>query len=139
MPDRQNLSFESAEGILSLDAGALRIYGGGEYLLNQTPSDLKRYVVHGGAELRPEMALVRLPALGTVRFLAAGDVKAAEEQAWEPSISVRAGIEFDRPRDGDPPARRWSLLFESYTGPSPYGQFYRQKVQYVGVGVHFRL
>jgi hypothetical protein len=138
-PQRMNLSFESAEGIVSFDANALRLYGGGEYLLNQTPSEIERYVGHFGAELRPRAALLRMPALGTVRFLAAVDVKTPQQQDWEPSVSARAGIELDRPRRGDPPARRWSLLFESYTGPSPYGQFFRQKVQYLGLGAHFRI
>ncbi|MGQ0765855.1 MAG: DUF1207 domain-containing protein [Gemmatimonadota bacterium] len=138
-PERVNLSFEATEVILSLDVGSLRIFGGGEYLFNREPKSLERHVAHGGAELRPGPPLVRLPLLGSVRFLAGADLKASEEQEWEPSISVRAGLEFDRARSSDPPARRWSLLIESYSGPSPYGQFFRQKIQYLGAGLHFQL
>lgn len=136
---RENISFEAAEMILSLDGGPFRIYGGGEYLLRRDPKDLDRYVAHGGVELRPARRLVRFGTVAGVRFVAAGDVKASEEQDWKPAVSVRTGFEFDRPRDTDPPGRRWGLLFEAYTGPSPYGQFFRNQVRYLGAGIHFTL
>lgn len=136
---RENISFEAAEMILSLDGGPFRIYGGGEYLLRRDPKDLERYVAHGGVELRPARRLVRFGTVAGVRFVAAGDVKASEEQDWKLAVSVRTGFEFDRPRDTDPPGRRWGLLFEAYTGPSPYGQFFRNQVRYLGAGIHFTL
>ena len=136
---RENISYEAAEMIVSLDGGPLRVYGGGEYLLRRDPEDLERYVAHGGVELRPARRLVRFGTVAGVRFVAAGDLKASEEQDWKPAVSVRTGFEFDRPRDTDPPGRRWGLLFEGYKGPSPYGQFFRRDVQYYGVGIHFTL
>jgi hypothetical protein len=134
---RVNLSFESLEGILSVDVGALRLYGGGEYLINRSPDDLEHQVAHAGAELRP---LTRIMALGPgqVRPIAAVDLKSSQEQDWKPSVSVRAGLEFDRRGRNDPPPRRWSVLFESYTGPSPYGQFFREEIRYIGIGLHFQ-
>ena len=139
-PDRVNLSFEAAEGMLSLEGAGLRVYGGGEVLFHRSPSALERYVAHGGAELRRASPLFSLGAtVGGIRPVAAVDLKASQEAGWDPSISVRAGLEFERTRGADPPSRRWSLLFESYTGPSPYGQFFREKIQYVGVGMHFQL
>jgi hypothetical protein len=136
---RENISFEAAEMILSLDGGPFRIYAGGEYLLRREPNDLERYVAHGGLELRPSRRLVRFGSVAGVRFVAAGDFKASQEQDWKPSVSVRTGFEFDRPRNTEPPGRRWGLLFEMYTGPSPYGQFFRNDVQQLGVGIHFTL
>ena len=136
---RENISFEAVEMILSLDGGPFRLYGGGEYLLRRDPKDLERYVAHGGVELRPARRLVRFGTVAGVRFVAGGDVKASEEQDWKPAVSVRTGFEFDRPRDTDPPGRRWGLLFEAYTGPSPYGQFFRNQVRYFGAGIHFTL
>ena len=136
---RENISFEAAEMILSLDGGPFRVYGGGEYLLRRDPEDLERYVAHGGVELRPARRLVRFGTVAGVRFVAGGDVKASEEQDWKPAVSIRTGFEFDRPRDTDPPGRRWGLLFEAYTGPSPYGQFFRNQVRYFGAGIHFTL
>ncbi len=137
--ERENISYESAEAIVSLDRGPFRVYGGGEYLLRRDPPDLDRSVLHGGVELRPGRRLVRFGSIAGVRFVAAGDVKMSEQQDWEPAISIRTGLEFDRPRDTDPPGRRWGLLLEAYDGPSPYGQFFRRDVRHYGVGIHFTL
>jgi hypothetical protein len=83
--------------------------------------------------------MINLGRAGGVRPVAAVDLKAAQEWDWKPSVSVRAGLEFERTRGADPPSRRWSLLFESYSGPSPYGQFFRERIRYMGVGAHFQL
>ena len=135
----ENISFESAELILSVDGGAFRAYGGGEYLLRREPSELERSLLHGGIELRPSRRLARFGTVAGVRFVAAADVKFSEQQDWEPAISVRTGFEFDRPRDTEPPGRRWGLLFEWYDGPSPYGQFFSNEVRWWGLGIHFTL
>ncbi|HEY5545954.1 MAG TPA: DUF1207 domain-containing protein [Gemmatimonadaceae bacterium] len=135
--DRENLSFEALEWLISADAAALRIYGGGEMLFNRTPADLGRYVARGGLELRPSPRILPLGSLGGFRFVAAGDVKSSEEQDWDPAISARAGLEYDRAGGGDAPARRWGIFAEFYTGPSPYGQFFREKVRLAGLGIHF--
>ena len=137
--ERENISFEAAEMLLSLDGGPFRVYAGGEYLLRRDPKDLERYVAHGGLEWRPARRLARFGSVAGVRFVAAGDFKASQEQDWDPSVSIRTGFEFDRPRDTEPPGRRWGLLFEAYTGPSPYGQFFRSDVHQIGVGIHFTL
>jgi hypothetical protein len=136
---RENISFESAEALISLDGGPLRVYGGGEFLLRRDPEDLERSLLHGGIELRPAKRLVRFGSIAGVRFVAGGDVKASEQQDWKPALSLRTGFEFDRPRDTDPQGRRWGLLFEAYDGPSPYGQFFRRDVRYFGAGIHFTL
>jgi len=135
--DRENLTFEALEWLVSADAAALRLYGGGEMLFNRTPEDLGRYVVHGGVELRPLPRVLPLGSLGGFRFVAAGDVKSSEEQDWDPAISARAGLEYDRAGGGDATARRYGIFAEFYTGPSPYGQFFREKVRLMGLGIHF--
>jgi hypothetical protein len=135
--DREDLSFESLEWILSADGGPLRAYGGGEMLFRRVPEDLGRYVVHGGLELRPLARVIPLGTLGGFRFVAAGDVKSSEEQDWKPAISARAGLEYDRAGSEDATARRYGVFAEFYTGPSPYGQFFREKVRLMGIGIHF--
>lgn len=137
--ERENISFEAAEYVLSIDASALRLYGGGEYVFHRSPEDLQHYVAHGGAEFRPLTEILRWGRIGFLRFIAAVDLKASQQQDYDPSVSVRAGFEINRPFSGELPARSWSILFESYRGPSPYGQFFRQKIQYIGVGAHFAL
>jgi hypothetical protein len=137
-PKRENLSFESAEGLLSIDMSALRIYGGGERFVRRDPVDLPDLLWHGGAELRPR-ATLSFGALATVRLVAATDVKIVNDTATRTGVSVRAGFEFARPREGEVESRRWSLLAEYYNGPSPYGQFHRQQVRLTGLGLHFTL
>jgi hypothetical protein len=135
--DRENLTFEALEWLISADAAALRIYGGGEMLFKREPEDLGRYVAHGGVEFRPLPRILPLGSLGGFRFVAAGDVKSSQEQDWDPAISARAGLEYDRAGGGDATARRYGVFAEFYTGPSPYGQFFREKVRLMGLGVHF--
>jgi hypothetical protein len=137
-PKLENLSFESAELLLSLDVSALRVYGGGEYFFHRDPDDLPDQLAHAGVELRPR-ASVSFGSLAVGRFVAAGDVKVVNDSSSRTGVSARAGFEFGRPRDVDVPARRWSVLAEYYEGPAPYGQFHRRKVRLVGIGFHFTL
>jgi hypothetical protein len=132
-PERENLSFQSGELILSCDLAALRLYGGGEYLFNQQPERLQPHVAHGGVEFRE-----RNPLFGSsgIHLVAAGDVKAFERENWKAGYSVRAGFEMGRPREASHVARRWMLLAEYYNGASPYGQFFRDHIEYAGVGLH---
>jgi hypothetical protein len=129
---RENLAFESAELILSQEVGPLRLYAGGEYLFNRRPDTLDAMLAHAGAEARAG------PARG-LRLVAAVDVKSSEQQEWKPAVSVRAGVEAAWWRSEGHLPRVWSLLAEYYDGPSPYGQFFLESIQYVGAGVHFQL
>lgn len=135
--ERENLSFEASELILSVDWGALRLYGGGEYLVNRSPASLAKVVGHGGVELRPNVALFNVGPLATVRPVAMADVKLADDQSDRPATSVMAGFDIARRRDSDATGRRWMIVAHLYTGPSPYGQFYRDDIRYYGVGVSF--
>ena len=138
-PKRENLSFESAEGLVSIDVSPLRVYGGGETFLRRDPIDLPDRLWHGGVELRPR-ASVNLGAVAVGRFVAAADVKIVNDtSATRTGVSVRAGFEFGRPNESEVGSRRWSLLAEHYDGPSPYGQFHREKVRLTGIGFHFTL
>lgn len=137
-PKRENLSFESAELLLSVDVSALRLYGGGEYFFHRTPDDLADHLLHGGIELRPRGA-VNFGTLAVGRVVAAADVKLVNDTSSHTGISARAGFEFGRPHSGENPSRRWSILGEFYEGPAPYGQFHRRKVRLVGAGFYFTL
>jgi hypothetical protein len=129
---RENLSFESAELILSQDLGVLRLYAGGEYLFHRSPSTLDQLLAHAGAELRAG------PARGA-RFVVAVDVKSTEQQDWDPAVSVRAGIEIAWWRRTDHPPRLTSIVGEFYDGPSPYGQFFLESIRYFGAGFQVQL
>lgn len=130
--ERENLSFEALEVLLSQELGPVRVYGGGERLFNRDPATLEAMLAHGGIE-------VRLGAPRGARFVAAVDAKAAQQHDWQPGLSARAGIEVAHWRDASHPPRLWGVLLELYDGPSPYGQFFQEQVRWVGVGLHLSL
>ena len=128
-PERINLSFESVEVILSQELGPLRVYGGGEAFFRREPADLASRLIHAGGELRPIL-------FGGGRVLLAFDWKLVDDGSWSYAWNARGGIELARvPSPGHPP-RVVSLVFDYYEGIAPYGQFYRDDIRYIGVGIH---
>lgn len=128
----EGLSYEAVAMILSEELGPLRLYAGGDYLFDRTPSTLEAYVAQAGTELR--LGPVRGP-----RFIAALDVKASQQRDWKPAYSVRSGIEIAHWTSPDHPPRVWSIVGEFYDGPSPYGQFFLDQTRFYGFGLHFQL
>jgi len=133
---RQNLSFESLELLLSQEIGPLRAYAGGERIFRREPGALAAKLFHGGVELRTGRA-------GPVQLVGAVDLKATERttgrHAWSRAISGRIGLEVLRSGPGGHPGRLVTLMLEFYDGPSPYGQFFQDDISYIGVGLHFGL
>lgn len=130
--ERENLSFEAVDLVVSQEVGPARVYGGGEYIFNREPSSLASSLLHGGAELRAG-------SLRGLRLVAAVDAKFTEQHDWDPGISARAGLEFALWRDEEHPPRLWGVMVEFYDGPSPYGQFFQEQVRWLGVGLHLSL
>ena len=128
--NRINLSYESIDLKLSYEFGdLLRLYAGGGYLFHQTPSNIDPFSVQYGIEFRspwPERT-------SRWRPLVAVDVQHREENGWSADVSARAGIEID----GVLLTRKLQLLLEYFNGHSPNGQFYKDKIQYIGLGTHF--
>jgi len=142
---RVDLTFEAAELLVSQQLAAWRVYGGGEYVFTRSPADLKPGVLHGGVEYRQPGVPVHLGRLATGRVVAALDAKSFQDRSWDVGWSAIAGLEL-----GDPVARadgggggggswRWSLLLRAYTGPAPYGEFFRDRVASLGVGLGLAL
>lgn len=129
-PERENLSFESLELIVSQEVGALRVYAGGESFFRRRPLEVVSRLAHGGVELRPA-------SLGAGRLVAALDVKAVKSVDWELGWSARAGVEIAHITNPGHPPRVLSLLGHWYEGPAPYGQFYRDNIGFLGFGLHF--
>jgi Protein of unknown function (DUF1207) len=127
---RVNLSYEAVDLKLSYQlTDMFRIYGGGGYLFDQEPSSLEPWSTQYGLEFRS-----RWPGPDArVRPIAAVDVQNRQENDWHADVSVRAGVELE----GVLPGRHIQLLLEYFRGHSPNGQFYRDKVDYLGLGVHF--
>jgi hypothetical protein len=129
---RQNLAFEGVDLVVSQELGPIRFYGGGQYLFRRDPETLEDLVAHGGGE-------VRIGDVRGVRLVGAVDVKSSEEQDWDPAVSARAGIEIAVWNQDDHPPRLFDVVAEYYSGPSPYGQFFQEEIEYLGVGIHFYL
>ena len=137
-PERENLSFEAVDGVVSMDVGFVRVYGGGEHYFGRDPVTLPRSLLHTGFELRPR-AMARFGNVVTIRTIGGADLKAVKDSDWRVGVNVRAGLEFARPREGEQTGRRWCLLADFYDGLSPYGQFFTSDIRLVGIGLHFSL
>jgi hypothetical protein len=125
---RENLSFESLELILSQEQGALRAYAGGERLFRREPDSLEPMLGHAGVELHT--------GTGVFSAVVGLDVKFSEQQNWTPAWSARGGIRIAPTARAGHPSRRILLLAEYYSGPSPYGQFFHDDITYAGLGIH---
>jgi hypothetical protein len=126
-PERVNLSYEAIDLIYSREWRGWRVYGGGEYLIHKEPGNLKPMSAHWGIEYRGSKPLV-----WNGRPIAGVDMKSFEEHKWAINTSVKAGLEFGHPNPGQ---RRLRVMAEWYKGFDPRGQFYKNKVEYYGMGV----
>jgi hypothetical protein len=127
---RVNLSFEELDAKISYEFTSwLRLYGGGGYLINRFPA-----IGRGTSQWGIELTSPRTYWDGRLRPVAYADFQANERANWTIARSLMAGLQLENARIGD---RQIQLLAEYFAGPSPDGQFYTQKVEWIGVGIHF--
>lgn len=126
--NRVNFSFEALEIIGSRNWGEWRGYAGGSYLIHREPGNLQRAGLRGGVEYHG----IRQYWLGS-RLIGGLDIKSSEHHDWEPSTSLKAGMEFGKPWSGN---RRLRFMLEGYRGFVPYGQFYDLKMTSYGAGIY---
>lgn len=127
--ERVNLSYEGLDLRLSYEFPyGVRIYGGSGGLFHREPRQLKPWQVQYGAEFRSPWRS------GLVRPIMAVDFKNHQENRWSTDISARAGLEFDNLQVL---GRNLQFLLEYFNGFTPSGQFYKTKVEYLGVGLHY--
>lgn len=128
---------EEAEGILSYDYRWLRLYGGAAVLVHREPSTIDRTRVQWGFEARaPSMRTKILePFLNrlVVTPVLSGDFKSHEELSWIINTNVLGGFEWSRTGS----RRRFRIMATYFHGHNPYGQFYNQKIESIGVGAYF--
>lgn len=129
--ERVNLSYEGADLRLSYEFPyGVRLYGGGGGLFHKEPSALKVWMAQYGVEFRSPWRLNFAP----IRPVVAADLKNFQENNWNTDVSIRGGIEFDNLQVL---GRKLQILVEYFNGNSPSGQFYRNNVEYIGVGAHY--
>ncbi len=131
---RTNVSYEMVDAKVSWDVfDGLRLYGGLGTLVRRDPSDLSPLRTQYGIEVESPS-----PWRYGLRPVAYADVQTHcysrdQQNQWITNLSVRAGVQFEHVRVLD---RRVQLLAEYYTGRSPNGQFFLQRVETVGLGLH---
>jgi hypothetical protein len=129
--ERENLSYEGVDLKLSYDLPyGVRVYGGGAGLFHREPSALKLWSAQYGIEFRSPWRI----DFASMRPIIAADIKHFDENNWSADISARAGVEFDNLQVLD---RKLQVLVEYFNGYTPTGQFYKDKVEYIGLGAHY--
>lgn len=129
--ERVNLSYEGVDLKLSYELPlGVRVYGGGAGLFHREPTALKRWSTQYGVEFRSPWRL----EFAAMRPIIAADIKNYQENDWSTDISARAGVEFDNSKVL---GRKLQILVEYFNGYTPSGQFYKDKVEYLGLGAHY--
>jgi len=136
---RVDLSFEAAELLVARELAAWRVYGGGEYLFTHSPADLKPGVLHAGLEFHQRGSLVRLGRLAAGRLVGALDGRSVQDRGWQIGWSFVTGLELADPLVLPGSGWRWSVQLKGYSGPSPYGEFFRDRVSSLGLGLGLTL
>ncbi len=130
--ERINSTYEGLDTIHSYNFPlGFRLYGGGGYLFDRTPSELDPWIAQGGVEFVSPAAWMN----GALRPIAAVDIQSREANDWDTDVSLRMGVQLENP---DFLSRKLKIMFEYYKGSSPNGQFYmRDEEEYFGIGLHF--
>ncbi|SFN58128.1 Protein of unknown function [Nitrosospira briensis] len=129
--ERINLSYEGADLRLSYELPyGLRVYGGGGGIFHKEPSTIKPWSIQYGVEFRSPWRI----EVVSLRPIAAVDIKNHEQNDWNADVSARAGVQLDHFQTF---GRKLLFLVEYFHGNSPTGQFFRQRVDYLGIGAHY--
>lgn len=134
---RTDLTFESLELLVAHETGPWRAYAGGEYALTRSPKDLGAGAVRAGLEYRATRRVVHVGRLAHGRVVAALDVAAVDVHGGRPAWSFVGGLEMGAAEAVARSTWRWSLLVTAYSGPTPYGQFFKDPLSALGIGVSF--
>lgn len=128
--DRVNISFEGVTMKCSYDLlDSYRVYGGIEYLFSREPSNLAPWCYQVGFEFENPKSFLD----NSIRPVAGIDIHHREESNWDMDISSRIGIQFEKPVIVK---KKYQLMLEYYNGRNPHGQFYENKIEFIGLGLH---
>jgi hypothetical protein len=106
-----------------------RFYAGGGYLIYKNPSHLKPLKFQAGAEYYAR----RTFWCGKLRPVAGLDAKIEQFAGWMPGLSLKAGLQLENP---GLKSNKLQLMLEAYCGRSFNGQFYHNKIRYLGIGLN---
>jgi len=127
--ERINLSFEALDVMLSyVPRPWARVYGGTAVIVRVEPSDLDRWSLQAGAEVRPVTSTTNVP----VQLLMAVDLQSWQQNDWVPDVSFIAGATLDPIGES---SYRVDFLIRYYIGHSPNGQFFTEQIQTLGPAI----
>jgi len=125
---RVNLSFETIELLGAWEWEGLQFTAGPSYILH-TDSDLKRYSVQVGIDYQSRKPVFK----PTMRLFASVLCHTWEETDWDTDVNVKAGVNIRSPYAEK---RAIQIFGEYYHGNLPFGQFYKLRAEYYGVGIN---
>lgn len=125
--ERENASYEDIELLVAYSTENWRFYGGGASIIRSNSlSDLDPLRVRGGIEYRR-------PVFGkTMDVLVALNLDSKQRSDWRIGRSVMAGLALAKSD-----AREVRFMANYYRGPSVQGQFFRESLEYFGLGLYF--
>jgi len=125
---RINLSYEGIDTLISYNWNNLRVYGGGGYIVHKEPSYVKPLKLQFGTEYYSPNTFMN----GKLRPIMGIDIKTEEQGKWYPGVSCKAGVQLE---SATLISNKVQLMLEFYSGKSFHGQFYRDKIRYIGIGL----
>ena len=125
---RINLSYEGIDILLSYNFNSFRLYGGGGYTIHKEPSYVKPLKVQVGGEYYSKNTFMS----GRLRQLIGIDMKIEEQGLWYPGISCKLGVQLE---NSALISNKVQLMLELYSGKSIHGQFYKDTVKSIGIGI----
>ena len=127
--ERVNLSFEALDVMLSYVLRPwAKLYGGTAVIVRVEPSNLDRWSLQAGAELRPITSKTNV----RVQLLMAVDLQSWQQNDWIPDVSFIAGATLDPIGES---SYRVDFLIRYYIGHSPNGQFFTEQIQTLGPAI----
>ena len=125
---REDVSFEAIDVLVSHEPFEwMRVYAGGGVYLDPSPS-YDPVTTEMGIELTSSRSFIS----GRLTPIAAMDIQLRQQNDWTPDLAILSGVRFARPGDD---VRRIEVVVRYYNGRSPEGQFFRHKIESLGLGL----
>jgi hypothetical protein len=126
---RINLSYEAVTVKISQEIGPVRVYAGFGRMVHSIPHNLPPWWAQQGVEVSS-----LIPGFSdSVAPVLAVHLEEHEKSEWNVDLSLRAGVEFINPAKS---RRRFQILFEYFRGFDPNGQFFVERIETIGLGIH---
>jgi hypothetical protein len=124
---RKNSSYEDFQVVGAYTIGGWRFYGGGGHIVRSDPEiEAEPWSTKGGIEFRRPIGYFNMDALAAV------EIQSVERMNWRLNRSVMAGIVVLQSE-----TREVRFMGNYYSGGSQHGQFFRESLEYFGLGVYF--